>query len=171
MVRPARKPLVVMSPKSLLRRQEVISPLDDLAAGRFQRVLPDQANLDGAKVDRVLLCTGKVYFDLAAERARRVEERVAIVRLEQLYPFPREELAAELARYPSARELRWVQEEPKNMGAWQYVFPLLQEMASSRALSFVGRDAAASPATGFHEAHELEQHRIVEDALSRVKNG
>jgi len=171
MVRPARKPLVVMSPKSLLRRPEAVSPLEDLASGRFQRVLPDQANLDGAKVDRVLLCTGKVYFDLAAERARRVEERVAIVRLEQLYPFPREELAAELGRFPSARELVWVQEEPKNMGAWQFVFPLLQEMASSRALSFVGRDAAASPATGFHEAHELEQHRIVEDALSRVKNG
>src|SRR6185295_5369938 len=149
MVRPARKPLIVMSPKSLLRRPEAVSPLEDLASGRFQRVLPDQANLDGATVERVLFCTGKVYFDLAAERARRVEERVAVVRLEQLYPFPREEVAAELARFPSARELVWVQEEPKNMGAWQFVFPLLQEMASSRALSFVGRDAAASPATGF----------------------
>ncbi|HEY8211540.1 MAG TPA: 2-oxoglutarate dehydrogenase E1 component, partial [Myxococcaceae bacterium] len=175
LVRAARKPLVVMSPKSLLRRPEAISPLEDLAAGRFHRVLPDQANLDPAKVDRVLLCSGKVYFDLAAERARRVEERVAIVRVEQLYPDPREELQAELERFSAAREVRWVQEEPKNMGAWQYIFPLLQELASSRAnaprVSFIGRGAAASPATGFHEAHELEQHKIVEEALSRVTNG
>jgi 2-oxoglutarate dehydrogenase E1 component len=177
LLRAARKPLVVMSPKSLLRRPEVVSSLDDLATGRFQRVLPDQAELDAAQVERILLCTGKVYYDLAAERARRQEKAVAIARVEQLYPFPRPELEALFARYPNAREVLWVQEEPKNMGAWQYIFPLLQEVASSRApapkLSFVGRVAAASPATGFHEAHELEQRQIVEEALSlsRVKHG
>jgi 2-oxoglutarate dehydrogenase E1 component len=176
MIRPARKPLVVMSPKSLLRRPEAVSPLADLQQGRFQRVIPDRADLEPGQVEQVLLCSGKIFYDLQAERARRDERTVAIVRVEQLYPFPREEIARELERYPAARRLSWVQEEPRNMGAWQYISPLLEEMASARAapsrLRFVGRVAAASPATGFHEAHELEQKLIVEEALSKEpKNG
>src|SRR5205823_3201514 len=116
MMRQARKPLIVMSPKSLLRRPEVVSPLEELAAGSFQRVLAEAALPEPLAVDRLLLCTGKVSYDLAAERARRGEQRMALARVEQLYPFPREEIQKLLEQYPGARDIYWVQEEPKNMG-------------------------------------------------------
>jgi 2-oxoglutarate dehydrogenase E1 component len=177
-LRPIRKPLVVMSPKSLLRNPRVTSSLDDLAEGAFHPVIPDAANVDLEQVTRVLLCTGKVFYDLSAERERTRDLTVGIVRVEQLYPFPREELAALLARMPHLAELWWVQEEPSNMGAWRYVLPLLSELAlgvkkaPTPSVGFVGRAESASPATGYLQAHELEQKLLVQQALTReAKNG
>jgi len=184
MVRPLRKPLIVMSPKSMLRKPEATSPLEALAHGRFQRVIADVAGLSDVAgprtapqdVTRLLLCSGKVYYDLAAERDARKDTTVALARLEQLYPFPEEELTSLMAALPNLSEIFWVQEEPQNMGAWRYIFPLLNKLASSRprstSLSYVGRSEAASPATGYDKAHKLEQQTIVEEALAKGgKNG
>ena len=168
-IRPWRKPLIVMSPKSLLRRPEVVSPLEELSTGRFQKLLWD-ARADSSQVRRLLLCSGKIYFDLLASWDK-ADSSTGIGRIEQLYPFPNEELKALLERLPNLSEVFWVQEEPKNMGAWRYMLPLLQELLSSRpgppSLRFVGRVESASPATGFYEAHILEQKQIVEEALAR----
>jgi 2-oxoglutarate dehydrogenase E1 component len=169
--RPIRKPLVIMSPKSLLRRPEAISSLDELADGRFMRVIGDKKEMELRSVTRLLLCSGKVYYDLFQERQKRKDTTVAIARVEQLYPFPEEELVALLSQMPKLSELIWVQEEPKNMGAWRYIFPLLHNLASfhvkNAMIGFVGRTEAASPATGFVQAHNLEQQMIVEQALTR----
>ncbi|MDQ3263443.1 MAG: 2-oxoglutarate dehydrogenase E1 component [Myxococcota bacterium] len=168
-MRPIRKPLVVMSPKSLLRKPEVGSSLEDLSKGSFQRVIADPSK--PKDVTRLLLCSGKVYYDLAAEREARGDSTVAIARLEQLHPFPEQELLELIASKPKLKEIYWVQEEPKNMGAWRYIFPLLNELVLPQVknvtLGYVGRVEAASPATGFTKAHELEQRMIVEQALSR----
>jgi len=169
-----RKPLVVMSPKSLLRRAEVASPLSDFTSGGFRRLIPDQA-IGGTKakaVKRLLLCSGKVYYDLVAERDKRQDFTIAIARVEQLYPFPRAEILAQLEAMPALRELYWVQEEPKNMGSWRFMFPLLTDLASGAKqqdlkVGFIGRVESASPATGFLKAHELEQRLIVDEAISR----
>jgi 2-oxoglutarate dehydrogenase E1 component len=170
-LRPWRKPLVVMTPKSLLRKEEASSPLSAFSSGRFQRVLADPSRPEAAQVQRLLLCTGKVAYDLLAARAKTQDASVAIVRVEQLYPFPAEQLRAELARYPRLQELTWVQEEPKNMGAWTFMSPHLTELAASTkqqiAIRYVGLEASASPATGFQKTHELEQTLVVEEAMSR----
>ncbi|HLL56179.1 MAG TPA: 2-oxoglutarate dehydrogenase E1 component [Myxococcaceae bacterium] len=170
LVRPLRKPLIVMSPKSLLRKPEASSTLEELASGGFKRIIED-ARAEPSEVTRLLLCSGKVYYDLAQERDARKDKSVAIVRLEQLYPFPEEELTALMAKLPRLSEVFWVQEEPKNMGAWRYIFPLLNNLASSRpqptSLTYVGRAEAASPATGFDKAHKLEQQTIVEEAMAK----
>ena len=170
-IRPWRKPLVVMTPKSLLRKEEASSPLVDFTQGGFRRLISDPRGPADARVERLLLCTGKVAYDLLAARAKAKDATVAIARLEQLYPFPEELLRQELARYPSLRELVWVQEEPQNMGAWSFVFPFLTRLASSAKqalpIRFVGREASASPATGFLKTHELEQTLLVEAAMSR----
>src|SRR5690606_25660884 len=121
MKRDCRKPLVVMTPKSLLRHKLAVSSLDELARGAFQTVIPDTTAKKGAKVERVVACSGKVYYDLVEEAARRGIDNVAIVRVEQLYPFPRELLAAELAGYPAAKHVIWCQEEPQNQGAWYQI--------------------------------------------------
>ncbi len=168
-MRPIRKPLVVMSPKSLLRKPEVGSSLEELSKGSFQRVIADPSK--PKDVTRLLLCSGKVYYDLAAEREARKDSTVAIARLEQLHPFPEQELMELITSKPKLKEIYWVQEEPKNMGAWRYIFPLLNELVLPQVknvtLGYVGRVEAASPATGFTKAHELEQRMIVEQALSR----
>ena len=157
--RPFRKPLVLMTPKSLLRHKAAISDLSEFEPGTgFQRVIGDKAA--SGKVRRVILCSGKVYYDLAERRP----DDVALVRLEQLYPFPEQELAAELARYPDA-EIVWCQEEPENMGAWQFVDRKL-ETISGRRPRYVGRPAAAAPATGYAKVHQAEQARLVNEALS-----
>ncbi|MGA9526041.1 MAG: 2-oxoglutarate dehydrogenase E1 component [Myxococcaceae bacterium] len=170
-IRPIRKPLVVMTPKSMLRNPAVSSTLDDCATGRFHRLLRETEPLDPKNVTRLLLCTGKVYYDLAAERARREDKTVAIVRLEQLYPLADTELVEVFKSYPNLKEIFWVQEEPKNMGAWSFMFPHLQQMVSqihkTLTVGYIGRVEAASPATGFIKAHELEQKLIVEQALAR----
>jgi 2-oxoglutarate dehydrogenase E1 component len=173
-LRPLRKPLVVMSPKSMLRRPEAVSPLDDLAHGRFKRLLWDRLEVDREEVDRLLLCSGKVFYDLRQARDALKDYRIGIARFEQLYPFPGEELVHLLDSLPRLKEILWVQEEPKNMGAWGYMFPKLGKIASLRerlpVVGFIGRRESASPATGFHEAHALEQKQIVEQAMSRGKS-
>src|SRR5262249_29282764 len=156
MHRSFRKPLIVMSPKSLLRHKLAVSSLRDFTEGRFETVLDDVAlrgapeadvTLDRANGRRALLCSGGISYPLAARRRERSNATTAIVRLEQLYPFPRNELETVLAGYPQAEQVYWVQEEPANMGAWQFIEPLLRPLIGSRPLTYVGRDAAASPAT------------------------
>jgi 2-oxoglutarate dehydrogenase E1 component len=175
-LRPLRKPLVIMSPKSLLRRPEAVSKLDELASGTFQEVIPD-TKVDPAGVTRLLLCSGKVYYDLVKARDERKDTSIAIVRVEQLFPFPFDELAGLVAKMPNLAELFWVQEEPRNSGAWHFMFPRLHDLAAARGqgplkLGYIGRAEAASPATGFTQTHNLEQQLIVEEAILRgTKNG
>jgi 2-oxoglutarate dehydrogenase E1 component len=163
-VRRWRKPLVVMTPKSLLRHPEAVSGYEAFE-GTFQRVLGDET-VDAAKVRRVLLCSGKVYYDLAKRRAERKIDDTAIVRVEQLYPYPHAEIAAELKKYPRAKKLVWVQEEPWNMGAW---FFLRAHDAEHRTgglpLECASRPESASPATGHPKAHEYEQRQLLDDAF------
>ncbi|MGH7338297.1 MAG: 2-oxoglutarate dehydrogenase E1 component, partial [Myxococcota bacterium] len=158
-----RKPLVVFTPKSLLRHADAASPVAALAAPRFEPVLGERV-VDKAR--RVLVGTGKILHDLRAERARRNAHDVAVVGLEQLYPFPETELAAELARHASAREVLWVQEEPANMGAFAYVDPILDRLASGKSVRSVKRSASASPATGSAKAHALEQKTLLSVAFA-----
>jgi 2-oxoglutarate dehydrogenase E1 component len=174
-VRPVRKPLVIMSPKSLLRRPEATSKIEELAVGTFQEVILDKVAPAG--VTRLLLCSGKVYYDLVKARDERKDDSIAIVRLEQLYPFPFDELAGLVAKMPKLTELLWVQEEPRNAGGWHFMFPRLHDLASTRSqqsmkIGYIGRAEAASPATGFPKTHEYEQQLIIEEAIFRgTKNG
>jgi len=153
-----RKPLVVFTPKSMLRHPAASSSLADFSAPRFRNVIPDVG--DGSAT-RVLLCTGKIGHELVAERKRRKATGTAIVFLEQLYPLPEAELAAEMDRHQNAREFVWVQEEPANMGALAFLMPRLERLAHGRSVLSVKRSASASPATGSHKAHELEQHTLL----------
>ncbi|WP_165230492.1 2-oxoglutarate dehydrogenase E1 component [Aquisphaera insulae] len=158
-----RKPLVVMTPKSLLRHKAAVSPVDQLTVGSFRNVLDDATTSDRA--GRVVLCSGKVYYDLVARReAVGKEKEVAIIRVEQLYPWPADELKKVLARYGAATEWVWVQEESQNMGAWTFVAPRLQELTKGH-FQYVGRDASASPATGSKLVHDQEQAELVEAAI------
>ena len=153
-----RKPLIVFTPKSMLRNPVASSTIEDLGAARFQNVIPDSG--DGSAT-RVLLCSGKIGHELIAERKRRKDDSTAIILVEQLYPFPEAELAAELDRYTNARDFIWVQEEPANMGALSYMVPHLEPLAHGRGVLTVKRSASASPATGSHKAHEMEQHTLI----------
>jgi len=166
-IRKWRKPLIVMTPKSLLRTKASFSPLSELHEGRFQRMI-DDGQVEAPAVRRVILCTGKVYYDLVQARAARKREDVAIVRVEQLFPFPADELRGALGRYEGARQLLWVQEEPRNMGAWTFVRPRLEALVdeSWAGPRFVGRPASASPATGSSESHKFEQDQIMEEAFA-----
>jgi 2-oxoglutarate dehydrogenase E1 component len=158
-----RKPLVVMTPKSLLRHKQAVSPLEALSTGSFREVLDD--TIEPERVRRVVVCSGKVYYDLAAKREAADKTRdVAILRLEQIYPWPADMLKAALGRYRTAREWVWVQEESQNMGAWTFVAPRLRELTGAE-FQYVGRDASASPATGSHAVHEQEQAELVEAAI------
>jgi len=159
-----RKPLIVFTPKSMLRHPAAASSLADLAGERFRPVIPDAG--DGSAT-RVLLCTGKIGHELQAERKRRKSASTAIVSLEQLYPLPEAELAAEMDRHRKAREFVWVQEEPANMGALAFLLPRLERLARGRAVLSVKRSASASPATGSHKAHELEQKTLLTLAFAR----
>ena len=169
MHRKFRKPLVVMTPKSLLRNKLCVSILKDFAPGtNFLRVIPD-TQMDDKKVKRVILTSGKVYYDLFEERDKRGLTDTAIVRVEQYYPFPGKEIAAELARYKGA-EIVWCQEEPKNMGAWSFLAPRLGELLDEIGLKntrirYAGRVEAASPAAGYLKMHLREQQQVWEDAL------
>jgi 2-oxoglutarate dehydrogenase E1 component len=166
-----RKPLVVMTPKSLLRREEAASPLSAFSDAGWQRVIGDALEPDPKSVTRLLLCSGKVAFDLMAHRAAAKDTSVALARVEQLYPVPRLELEALVKRYPSLRELLWVQEEPRNMGAWRFMRSHLAELAATAAqpvsVRYVGRVESPSPATGFLKTHELEQKLLVDEAFAR----
>jgi 2-oxoglutarate dehydrogenase E1 component len=153
-----RKPLVVMTPKSMLRNPSAASPSTDLANGRFQTVIPDSG--DGSAT-RVLLCTGKIGHELLAERKKRKDTSTAVVFVDQLYPFPETELSAEMDRHKDAREFIWVQEEPANMGALAFVLPRLERLGHDRPILSIKRSASASPATGSHKAHDLEQKTLL----------
>ena len=160
-----RKPLVVMTPKSLLRHKLAVSSLDELANGEFQHLIPD-TKADPKKVTRVVLCSGKVYYDLIEDAQKRGQDDVAIVRIEQLYPFPREALAAVLQTYAKAKCVVWCQEEPQNQGAWYQIKHHLQAcLAPKQSLSYAGRARSPSPAAGHFAEHVEEQLKLVADAL------
>jgi 2-oxoglutarate dehydrogenase E1 component len=159
-----RKPLIVMTPKSLLRLPAARSSLNQFATGRFQRVLADPS--PPAEAHRVLLCTGKIFYDLDEERKRRKDDKTAILRLEQLYPLSDTHLARALDTYAHAEEIVWVQEEPANMGAHRYIFVRLLQLAAHRAVRSVTRAESASPATGSSKAHTLEQDELVKRAFA-----
>jgi 2-oxoglutarate decarboxylase len=161
-----RKPLVVVAPKSLLRLPEAASAIDEFTRGGFHAVIGDQSVKTDA-VKRVLLCSGKVYYDLAAERKDLNDESTALLRLEQFYPFPKQQLIDELNRYGKATEVCWVQEEPQNYGGWFFVEPRLRQLLGvNRSLRYAGRPASASTATGSHTLHMLEQQQLVKDAFT-----
>jgi 2-oxoglutarate dehydrogenase E1 component len=165
--RPLRKPLIVMTPKSLLRKKEAASPITDLATGGFQVIIPEVEKLVPKKVKRVVLCSGKVYYDLAAERAKLAGDEVAIVRIEQLYPFPHEEFAAQVDLYANAKSIVWAQEEPRNQGAWHRIqHYLLRHMRADQVLGYAGRPSSASPAVGYLQLHNEQQKSLVETALT-----
>jgi 2-oxoglutarate dehydrogenase E1 component len=157
-----RKPLVLMTPKSLLRHKACVSPLAAFMSGSFEEVIDDR-NAEAAQVKRVLLCSGKVYYDLIDKQEKQQNKEIAIVRLEQLYPFPAQMLERTLNRYRKAKEWVWVQEESLNMGGWSFVEPRFR--ALGYALKYVGRDTSASPATGSHFIHVREQQELVEAAF------
>ncbi|MBN8264529.1 MAG: 2-oxoglutarate dehydrogenase E1 component [Xanthomonadales bacterium] len=160
-----RKPLVVMTPKSLLRHKLAVSTLDELANGEFQRLIPD-TTATAKKVRRVVLCSGKVYYDLLEEAQKRGLADVALVRIEQLYPFPRPELTAELQRFGTATEVVWCQEEPQNQGAWYQIQHHLRScLQPKQSLSYAGRARSPSPAAGHLAEHVAEQVQLVADAL------
>ena len=166
MLRPVRKPLIVMTPKSLLRHKLAVSSLDELANGSFQLVIGEHRELPAKKVKRVVLCSGKVYYDLLEEADKRGITDVAIVRVEQLYPFPRAEVTAELNKYPATKEVIWCQEEPMNQGAWFQIRHHLQAcIGSKHSLSYAGRARSPAPAAGHLNTHLAEQAALVEQAL------
>jgi 2-oxoglutarate dehydrogenase E1 component len=160
------RPLVVMTPKGLLRLKQASSRLDDLAGGEFRAVLDDPA-ADHERATRLVLCSGKIYYDIVGHEERAGAETVAVARLEQLYPFPSERAAALVRGYPNLHEVFWVQEEPQNMGAWRAIRHRLEEAKPAEApLRYVGRPWRASPSEGYPTAHLREQDRIVRAALA-----
>ncbi|MEV6489887.1 multifunctional oxoglutarate decarboxylase/oxoglutarate dehydrogenase thiamine pyrophosphate-binding subunit/dihydrolipoyllysine-residue succinyltransferase subunit, partial [Actinoplanes sp. NPDC051633] len=168
---PKRKPLVVFSPKSLLRHKLAVSSVADFTGGTFQPVLGDAGvngtPLQAGDVRRVLLCSGKVYYDLFQARAERGITDTAIIRMEQIYPLPVEELKAVLNQYPNAEDFAWVQEEPANQGAWSFVALNLLEHLEGVRLRRISRPAAAAPAVGSAKLHDAEQSALTEAALPR----
>ena len=166
-LRPMRKPLIVMMPKSLLRKKEATSPLEELANGKFEVVIGETEKLSAKKVKRLIFCCGKVYYDLIAERAKRAIDDIAIMRIEQLYPFPHEEFEEQIALYPNAKSVVWVQEEPGNQGAWHRIqHYLLRNMRADQTLSYSLRPSSASPAVGYSSKHAEQQKELVEAALT-----
>ena len=170
MLRPFRKPLIVFTPKSLLRKKEAASPLKDLAKGSFQTVLSEIDALEAKDVTRIIACSGKVYYDLLSARRERRHDNVAIIRVEQLYPFPHKPFAAEMKRYPNANEMVWCQEEPQNQGAWYQIRHYLQEnMREEQRLLYAGRPSSAAPAGGSLARHNERQKALVDQAFGKFK--
>jgi 2-oxoglutarate dehydrogenase E1 component len=158
MVRNLRKPLIIFTPKSLLRNKDATSPLSEFTKGGFQTVIPENKALKADKVKRVLICSGKVYYDLVKKRA------------EQLYPFPHKAFATELKKYPNATELIWTQDEPQNQGAWFFVQHYIHEnMTEGQRLGYSGRAASASPAVGYSHLHQEQQKALVDGAFGKIK--
>ncbi|NOY62075.1 MAG: 2-oxoglutarate dehydrogenase E1 component [Gammaproteobacteria bacterium] len=165
-LQPCRKPLIVMTPKSLLRHKLAVSTLEDLSHGEFQRLIPEVDDVKPADVRRVVLCSGKVYYDLLDARRANNLHNVVVIRIEQLYPFPRELFRAELKRYANATEIVWCQEEPQNQGAWyQSQHHVREGMGGHQTLYYRGREASASPATGHFTLHVKQQESLVYGAL------
>ena len=167
---PLRKPLIVMSPKSLLRHKETVSSLDELASGSFQVVLDDQDEVPSNSILKIIICSGKVYYDLHAEKQKRDEKNVAIIRLEQLYPFPHDDLQKILAQYSNAKSITWCQEEPMNQGAWyssqHNIRRAIVENFPNIELRYAGRDASAAAAAGYPALHLSQQEQFINEALS-----
>ncbi len=171
-LRQQRKPLIVMTPKSLLRHKDAACSLDDLAKGQFQTVIGEIDKIDAKKVTRVVLCSGKVYYDLLAARRERKIANIAIVRVEQLYPFPKDALQKELAKYPKATEIVWCQEEPRNQGAWYWIASrqhLDALVSSKQKMLLVSRPASSSPAVGYLAKHNEQQKALIESALGKIE--
>jgi 2-oxoglutarate dehydrogenase E1 component len=167
MIRLFRKPLIVITPKSLLRHKEAVSTLEDLATGRFCNVIGEADALDAKKVKRVVVCSGKVYYELLAARRERKIADIAIIRLEQQYPFPHDEYKAEVAKFPNAKEVVWCQEEPQNQGAWYRLnFYLRADLDPKKALYYAGRPVSASPAVGYAARHNAEQRALIDEAFA-----
>ncbi|MGY2487857.1 2-oxoglutarate dehydrogenase E1 component [Cupriavidus sp. CP313] len=170
MIRLFRKPLVIMTPKSLLRNKDAVSPLSDLAKGHFETVIPDHEELNASKVKRVIMCSGKVYYDLVNTRKEREANDTAVIRLEQLYPFPHKAVAAELKKYPNATEIVWCQDEPQNQGAWFFVqHYIMENMTDGQKLGYAGRPASASPAVGYYAKHNEQQKALLDAAFAKLK--
>jgi len=167
MLRPFRKPLIIMSPKSMLRHKESTSSLEDLAQGRFQSVIGETDELDPQSVRRVVFCSGKIYYDLRAARRERGIKDVAIVRLEQLYPFPHEDYTAQIQTYGKAVDVVWCQEEPGNQGAWHRIqHYLLRHILPHQKLTYALRPSSASPAAGYLALHNEQQKAVIDAALA-----
>jgi 2-oxoglutarate dehydrogenase E1 component len=173
MIRQFRKPLIVITPKSLLRHKEAVSSFDELANGAFRNVIGETDAIDPAKVRRVIVCSGKVYFELRAYRREQKIGDVAILRLEQQYPFPHDEYKREVGRYKAAKEVVWCQEEPQNQGAWYRLNSYLRaDIDASKVLAYAGRPVSASPAVGYAAKHNAEQKQLIEDAFAaKLRSG
>ncbi len=173
MVRNLRKPLVIFTPKSLLRNKDATSPLSEFTKGGFQTVIPEHnedVNRKADKVKRLIACSGKVYYDLAKKRDSKGADDVAIIRIEQLYPFPHKAFAAEIKKYPNATEIVWCQDEPQNQGAWFFIQHNIHEnMVEGQRLGYSGRAASASPAVGYSHLHQEQQKSLVEGAFAKLK--
>lgn len=169
-IRNLRKPLVIMTPKSLLRNKDATSPLSEFTRGTFQTVIPDQKDLKADKVKRLVVCSGKVYYDLAKKREEKGADDVAIIRVEQLYPFPHKAFATELKKYPGVTDIVWCQDEPQNQGAWFFIQHNIHEnMSEGQKLGYAGRAASASPAVGYSHLHAEQQKALVDAAFAKLK--
>jgi 2-oxoglutarate dehydrogenase E1 component len=168
MQRPYRKPLIVMTPKSLLRHRDSTSSVNNLSQDFFHNVIDEPADILGEAIRRVVFCSGKVYFDLSQERSKRgTPIDTALIRIEQLYPFPADAIRAVMVRYPQANSIVWCQEEPRNQGAWEFMKDFLQHALGPKfELRYAGRPAAAAPAVGYLKKHIEQQRQLVEDAFS-----
>jgi 2-oxoglutarate dehydrogenase E1 component len=162
-----RVPLIVMTPKSLLRHPEAVSSLEDLAKGRFKEILAESPTKEAAsKVDRVILCSGKVYFELLERRRKAKKDNIALIRVEQLYPFPAKQISSELARYPNLKSVVWCQEESKNQGSWNFAMEQLLEIVKApAALRYIGPEATASTAPGYKSMHVARLEKYLHAAI------
>lgn len=174
-IRPLRRPLIVMTPKSLLRHKEAVSTLEDLTEGSFQTVIGEQGEIKDTRiVTRIVFCSGKVYYDLVNKRDQDELYHIAIVRIEQLYPFPEKDMAREVIKYPSLETIVWCQEEPMNQGAWyssqHHIRRVIHEQHPSLYLHYAGREASAAAAAGYMSLHVQQQERLIDDALHGFEN-
>jgi 2-oxoglutarate dehydrogenase E1 component len=170
MVRNLRKPLIIFTPKSLLRHKDATSTLAEFTKGGFQTIIPEIKDIKADKVKRIVVCSGKVYYDLSKKREENGHDDTVLLRLEQLYPFPHKAFAAELKKYPNATEVVWCQDEPQNQGAWFFVqHYLFENMATGQKLGYSGRAASASPAVGYSHLHQDQQKALVDGAFGRLK--
>jgi len=172
LLRPYRKPLIIMSPKSLLRHKLAVSTLEDLTGGQFQPIIGEQDDINAKKVTRLVLCTGKVYYDLLEARRETGLKHIVIARIEQLYPFPLELFKAEIAKYPLLKEFVWCQEEPKNQGAWYNSgHHFTDNLPPHIHVTYAGRQASAAPAVGNFQVHIEQQKAVVQSALYGTPSG
>ncbi len=162
--RPFRKPLIIFTPKSLLRHPLCVSPLEDFTAGGFKEVI-DDADTRAEKIRKVVFCSGKIYYDLLEEKQKLKDETIALVRIEQLHPLPRKQMMKVIERYKKAENHLWVQEEPMNMGAWKFIHHEFKEVA----LKLIARPASGSPATGSPKFHEIRQRKIIDKTFEQCQ--